>query len=174
MDLIELKCQDCGATVKKPAVCPYMGHEHGRGWVYVCDECRGTMTYKTECEKILDIIKGDTMEMQEIWFDLSRKYDKAINDLANGLGTMTENETEKAEELIDDIRLRMGLAKLAIEREATRIHKEADDVYDVAESLSAKVKAFFKRNWKYFAGVGLYFVGVGILIVVIMFLISLA
>jgi hypothetical protein len=154
MELIELECKDCGAIVKKAGVCPYMGHKYGRGWVYVCDECRGTMTYKTECEKILDIIKGDTMEMQEIWFDLSRKYDKAVKDLANGLGTFTDDQIDAAEKIIDDLRLKKNLAEVSIRREADRIHKEADDVYDVAESLSAKVKAFVSRNRFYFMAAG--------------------
>lgn len=48
MSKIKLICLDCHAETKKEEYEPYTGMRHGRGWVYVCEKCHGTMAIKGE------------------------------------------------------------------------------------------------------------------------------
>jgi ElaB/YqjD/DUF883 family membrane-anchored ribosome-binding protein len=86
------------------------------------------------------------MELREIKHDLEKKLKAAQDKLNDRYSELTQDARDDLMEVIDDLQLKLNLAERGIKMEAERLHKEADDVYDAAEALSARIKAFIYRN----------------------------
>lgn len=39
-EMVKLTCENCGFRTIERRYCPYTGHEKGKGWNYVCPDCK--------------------------------------------------------------------------------------------------------------------------------------